>query len=334
MKALGDYINESTMRDKWTEGQVQTEIDRLLHDDSSQENINQNIYNLAYFYYVNKSLLTGKKYTKEDVFYVLDILKERGYKYVTDDLCDNDKLRKLALVILFFANPLKNNEVLDLSFIDVSKAKTLDKLFSYNLCGKEKCTYDVSSWNVSNCTSLVGLFRDSNVKIKGLEKWNTSNVKSIQSFAEYFKGVEIPGIEKWNVSGVENMSHAFMNATMFNMDLSKWNVSSVENMGNMFRNCKKFNSDLSKWDVSSVKDMTDMFLNCENFNSDLSKWDVSKVEDIYDMFRNCKKFNADLSKWKLGSKYGAGPDTFKGSGVKKVPDWWESHAVASIKAIR
>ena len=110
-------------------------------------------------------------------------------------------------------------------------------------------------------------------------------------FSYLFKGLykvkHIIGLEDWNVSNVKNMNSIFWDCTHFNSDLSKWDVSSVKNMESMFLGCENFNSDLSKWDVSSVKDMYAMFWDCENFNSDLSNWDVSNVTDMRNMFDSC-----------------------------------------------
>ena len=46
----------------------------------------------------------------------------------------------------------------------------------------------------------------------------------------------------------------FMNAKLFNQDISNWDVSNVTNIGGMF--CKSsFNQDISKWNLSNMTNM-------------------------------------------------------------------------------
>ena len=91
----------------------------------------------------------------------------------------------------------------------------------------------IATWDVSEITSLSGLFR-------GHALFNQD-------------------ISKWNVSRVTDMSSMFRGATVFNADISKWNVSRVTNMKAMFMNATHFNQNLNGWDVSHVANMRDMF---------------------------------------------------------------------------
>ena len=141
-------------------------------------------------------------------------------------------------------------------------------------------------------------------------------------FSAYTEVKHIIGLENWDVSNVKNMNSMFWNCKKFNSDLSKWDVSNVENMGFMFKNCENFNSDLSKWSVSKVETMESMFDNCQTFISDLSKWNVSNVKNTNGMFMGCKKFNSDLSKWDV-SKVEDMEDMFNDcKSLKQIPSWY------------
>ena len=67
---------------------------------------------------------------------------------------------------------------------------------------------DISNWDVSNVTSMIGMFLDAT------------------SFNQ--------PLNNWNVSKVTDMESMFGNATSFNQPLNKWNVSNVTNMSSLF----------------------------------------------------------------------------------------------------
>ena len=153
--------------------------------------------------------------------------------------------------------------------------------------------------------------------------WLFANINN--SHAMIDKSVQQIDISEWDVSNVTDMDHMFLNCDEFNSDLSKWDVSNVKYMGGMFENCHNFNSDLSNWDVSSCTKMFDMFIYCERFNSDISNWDVSNVTDIGFMFFGCKSFNCNLNKWNT-NKVVKDRNTFKYCETliknNKIPKWY------------
>ena len=131
---------------------------------------------------------------------------------------------------------------------------------------------DISQWNVSQVTSMRGMFQ-------GAVKFNQN-------------------ISQWDVSRVTNMSHMFRDAVAFNQDVSKWDVSRVERVVLMFAFSPVFNQDLSPWDVSRVKDMGGMFFHAMAFNQQLSEWDVSRVTAMDAMFADASSFQHALC-WDL-----------------------------------
>ena len=85
---------------------------------------------------------------------------------------------------------------------------------------------NISSWDVSNATSLITMF---------------SNAISFNQ-----------NIGSWNTLKVTNMLQMFQNATSFNQNIGSWNVSSATTMTNMFASASTFNQDLSNWCVPSI----------------------------------------------------------------------------------
>ena len=109
----------------------------------------------------------------------------------------------------------------------------------------------IETWDVSNVTSMAGLF-------------NTCNC-----FNPAYVNVEnMPNLTYWDVSSVTDMSAMFSHiygGAMFNQDISGWDVSNVTNMYRMFMGSNQFNQDLSSWDVSKVT-------NCDQFSDWTGEW--------------------------------------------------------------
>jgi len=100
-------------------------------------------------------------------------------------------------------------------------------------------------------------------------------------------------------SRITDMSSLFLNANVFNQNISSWDVSNVTNMDRMFGNASSFNQPIENWDVSIVTNMDAMFAGADAFNRPIGSWDVSSVTDMYAMFYNNNAFNQNLSSWSV-----------------------------------
>jgi len=132
---------------------------------------------------------------------------------------------------------------------------------------------NISSWDVSNVTSMQGIF-------SGATAFNQP-------------------LDNWDVSSVTNMRAMFYGATSFNQPLDSWDVSNDVNMFQMFYGATSFNQPLNSWDVSNVNssNMNSMFMNATSFNQPLDNWDVSNMSHMRRMFEGASSFNQDLSGW-------------------------------------
>ena len=108
-------------------------------------------------------------------------------------------------------------------------------------------------------------------------------------------------LSSWDVSSVTDTSFMLSGATSFNQPLNAWNVSSVTDMYYMFSNAASFNHTISSWDVSSVTDMSYMFAGATSFNQPLNAWNVSSVTDMFYMFSKAVSFNHTISSWDVSS---------------------------------
>jgi surface protein len=153
---------------------------------------------------------------------------------------------------------------------DLSNVSNMRRMFSHSTFNG-----DISGWDVSNVTTLEGIFHG----------------------AASFNG----DVSKWDVSNVTNLSRAFYVAASFIGDVSMWDVSNVTDMNLTFAIADSFNGDVSNWDVGNVTNMNSMFFKAESFDQDLSGWDVGNVTDMSWMFSNASSFNQDLSGWDMSS---------------------------------
>ncbi|EEU7470606.1 BspA family leucine-rich repeat surface protein, partial [Campylobacter jejuni] len=66
---------------------------------------------------------------------------------------------------------------------------------------------------------------------------DTSKITDMSELFLYSKRKDFSGIEKWDVSNVKDMDSMFAGCKTFNQPLNGWDVSSVESMHNMFYGC-------------------------------------------------------------------------------------------------
>ena len=124
-----------------------------------------------------------------------------------------------------------------------------DFTFAFSDC--ENMVYNATDApDLSNVTSLSGMFRD----------------------ASLFNG----NLNDWDTETITDMVSMFSNATNFNGDISSWNTSNVTNMLRMFEGATSFDQDLGGWKIGSVESMSKMFDNSgmskENMSATLVGW--------------------------------------------------------------
>ena len=134
------------------------------------------------------------------------------------------------------SNRIRNGE--DVTKVCTSRVEYMDGGMFH-----EHFNQDLSSWDVSNVTSMQYMF-------SGAHDFNQD-------------------LSAWDVSNVTNMEYMFLYAYNFNQDLSAWDVSNVTTMNGMFYEATSFNQDLSSWDVSNVQEYWD-------FDADTPQWTLPK----------------------------------------------------------
>ena len=129
---------------------------------------------------------------------------------------------------------------------------------------------------ITNEDSAAGLFL--RTEIKGMENWDVSNWTSMYGLFDSDKPVK-SDLSYWKVSNVEDFRLA-MQLENINPNINNWDVSKATNMSGFFSNSsgEKYieGMDLSGWDVSKVT-------NCDDFFGGITNWPESKKPN----FTNC-----------------------------------------------
>ena len=188
-------------------------------------------------------------------------------------------------IIEFIQEKLKLNKNIDIKTTEIPNNKR-------ELCDIIKHRYnenqeilDLSDIDISNITNLEDLFKESlphisclkNIKeIIGIEDWNTSNVTNMSGLFKYFELVTKIDVSDWDVSNVEDMSLMFFGCKYLKNvgDLSKWNTKNLKKTNMMFVDCGILSTigDISKWNINKLKNAEYMFQSCKRLKLDISNW--------------------------------------------------------------
>ena len=160
----------------------------------------------------------------------------------------------------------RDNTIVVKSFDELRKI--IDDRYKKLGAGTEQNPIDFNDIDVSNMVSFCdnddnGLFEGTQFKYIDISDWDVSSVTNMLGMFYQCNTLKSVGdISYWDVSNVTNMAYMFCNCENFNQNISSWDVSKVKDMCAMFKFCKSFNQDLSKWNVSNVRQHVYMFQGC------------------------------------------------------------------------
>ena len=175
---------------------------------------------------------------------------------------------------------------------------TLDNLKQY---ATQTQTYPLSTWDVSNITSMENWNRflrnvDWSDRRQRVGKWDVSNVRSMSFLFAGIVDFNQP-IGGWDVRRVEEMDGMFLDCKSFNQPLEEWNVRNVRNTAKMFAGASSFNQPLGRWTFTQLQNMEQMFAGAISFNQPIGEWDVSTVTNAKRAFFGAISFQQSLAKW-------------------------------------
>ena len=244
---------------------------------------------------IREQLLKGMVVSDDD----LELVCQDAFKYKVKDFSE------LVHIIADIKQQLYKDKVdaFNLNWLDISNVTMLDQLFNINTFNRQYIFWDVSDWDTSHVTSMVGTFNGCK---------------------------DICDLSKWDTSKVTSMVNMFYGCSTFNGNISNWDVSKVTRFDSMFYGCSSFNQDISNWDISSAENLSYMFYNCIKFNQPIQKWNITKNMDISYLLYGCTSFDQDLSLIDLRSfqtgyfdLYDTGTKTQKEHKSARVLDEWD-----------
>ena len=244
---------------------------------------------------IREQLLKGMVVSDDD----LELVCQDAFKYKVKDFSE------LVHIIADIKQQLYKDKVdaFNLNWLDISNVTMLDQLFNVSTFNRQYIFWDVSDWDTSHVTSMVGTFNGCK---------------------------DICDLSKWDTSKVTSMVNMFYGCSTFNGNISNWNVSKVTRFDSMFYGCSSFNQDISNWDISSAENLSYMFYNCRKFNQPIQKWNITKNMDISYLLYGCTSFDQDLSLIDLRSfqtgyfdLYDTGTKTQKEHKSARVLDEWD-----------
>ena len=174
----------------------------------------------------------------------------------------------------------------DISSVCASRVTYMEKFFYQNYVFSQ----DISSWDVSNVTSMSQMFEQSAFN-QDISNWDLRNLTDMYAMFKDNSSFNQP-LENWNVRNVSKMARMFESNSAFNQPINNWDVSNVNEMWYMFFNASNFNQPMGDWNVSSVTNMYSMFSEASNFNQSLGNWNVSNVSE-------CGGFSFNATQWTL-----------------------------------
>ncbi|MEQ9659156.1 BspA family leucine-rich repeat surface protein, partial [Fulvivirga sp.] len=188
---------------------------------------------------------------------------------------------------------------------------TLVTDISLMFAGATSFNGDISAWNTTGITFMLGTFSGATSFNQNLTGWNVSNVTTMQelfSGATSFNNGEAPGASgsplSWTTTSLQNTNAMFLGASSFNQNVNSWDVSGVTDMFRMFESATVFNQPLNTWDVSLVTSMGSMFKNATAFNQPLNSatWNTANVVNFGEMFFGASAFDQPLdNNWSVAS---------------------------------
>ncbi len=176
-------------------------------------------------------------------------------------------------------------------------AQTGDYTCSYGAAGTYTVRIKDNTGSKTGFPRIVFNNGGDKLKLLTIEQWGTGKWTSMENAFSGCANLAGQASDNPDLSGVTSLSQTFLNAFVFNQDISAWNTSNVTNMFSTFNGAFAFNQNIGSWDTSSVTTMQAMFAYGYAFNQDISGWDTSNVTDMANMFANAYVFNADIGNW-------------------------------------
>jgi len=294
--------------------------------------------------------LAGVTYTAVDKAILKEMLGNEGTdvtKIVTTLIKDDDFSAEgtgaTLLLSEYFRKAMgKERFGSNISTWDMSNVTSLAGLFAgTGLESAKKINIDISKWDVSNVTTFKGFttYSGNIISMGDLSNWDVSKVTNMSGMFSSGRGISDPenkwvfgDLSNWDVSKVTDLSD-FFGYNNFDFDITKWKVGNVTNMRRLFSKNTNFNQDISEWDVSKVTTMESMFDGATSFNADITSWDTSSVLEIQSVFKDASSFNQDIGKWDVSKVTNMGSMFYRATSFNQDISGWDISNTTSMNSL-
>ncbi len=148
---------------------------------------------------------------------------------------------------------------------------------------------DVSKLDVSDTQNMSHLFyKDRSLKeIKGINNWNTKNLKEAPYCFGYCSRLKKININNWNTKSLKNIDNFFCGCyNLQSVDLSDWNTKKLKSIEGLCASCRNLTTvDLANWNTKNLRLQTDddrYYTSCFHRCLSLEKVDLSGWNDFND----------------------------------------------------
>jgi surface protein len=179
---------------------------------------------------------------------------------------------------------------------DLSNVTSMAGMFT----GAVSFNQPIGNWNTSNVQHMGFMFSSATSFNQPIGNWDTGNIKDMNAMFTGATSFNQP-IGNWNTSNVTSMYSMFNNARAFNQPIGNWNTGTVTDVSSMFNNATAFNQPIGNWNTGNVWNMSSMFNNATTFNQPIGNWNTSKVQNMVSMFLGASGFDQNLGGWNVGS---------------------------------
>ena len=182
----------------------------------------------------------------------------------------------------------RNLTVLNVSDWDVSNVQ--DFTCTFNYCSILPYV-DLSKWNTSSAKSFYAMFDGCNyINNLDLSKWNTQNVYNVSwMFSGTYRLTNLKGVENWDTQNIKYIEYWFRYCGLSEIklpDLTKNDISSIKHLFDGANNITEI--DLTKIDMNKVIDLKETFAYCPKLKTIYVADDfVNKSTQSRDTFLNC-----------------------------------------------
>lgn len=150
----------------------------------------------------------------------------------------------------------------------------------------EQNILSVEQWGDSKWKSMNRAFMScDNLRVPATDAPDLSNVTSLTGIFAGATSFDDP-LGHWDVSNVEHFHGVFLGASSFNQPLNDWDLCNAISLDQMFEGAISFNQPLDLWDVSNVRQISWIFENAISFDQNIGSWNIKNVNNTVNFLEN------------------------------------------------